>query len=525
MCCSIQRTRPCWHFKGIALLINLNPNTRTNVFQPSKDALQLLPLSGENILVDVDNDEMQISEDGIKLNNDAHVREVRKLSKDLYPSIFTKFKIDSKLEEKQNERNSRSVLKPIIKSSDAKISDTNSKNVEQQIYKILDDMGLLENEKNKIGETEKSEAKRGVLSEDENLEEGTNKINLIKDETRQKRNEISTQSSLVTNSAQFSEKEAFQTKSVQKRECSRSNLKQVTESNIAENSKLVEYEHEVENNIRQKIQSLKEEVKREIEELQKNQKQQMKEIKKDDGLRKKRNAVNTLLDEETDNINPAINLDETPRPLIRRRRDVNVHQSRKLNSDDDYYVNDDDASNLHEPEHSHGDDCNNESCSSQNNCKCDNQDCKNCQKTKRINRSAKEQNFIPAVEENNYETDDEAKDNVKREAIEENYYVDLNPDVYQMAPEVNMKDLARGKRDTINSKLEDSAVRNHLSALSHRSMLNNLPNARDRRRIFHIPQSQPQQLTDMTDEELFGALLQHFEGDLARYKRIKRSKS
>lgn len=135
-------------------------------------------------------------------------------------------------------------------------------------------------------------------------------------------------------------------------------------------------------------------------------------------------------------------------------------------------------------------------------------------------------NSISNIEEN--DNDEELNNNnlVKRETQThksfENgeYYVDLRPDIYRLTPIDNSRN-KRENFDTLVAIHGGGPVRNHLVAIRQRSML---PHSRFRRRIKTEDNNEPRQLIDMSEEELFGALPQSFEGELARYKRVKRGK-
>lgn len=94
------------------------------------------------------------------------------------------------------------------------------------------------------------------------------------------------------------------------------------------------------------------------------------------------------------------------------------------------------------------------------------------------------------------------------------YFIDQHPVLLQLTPveQVEGNDhliSLKGKRDSGN----------HLYALK-RSII---PHSRFRRRT-QTENNEPIQLIDMSAEELFGALPQSYEGELTRYKRVKRSK-
>lgn len=94
------------------------------------------------------------------------------------------------------------------------------------------------------------------------------------------------------------------------------------------------------------------------------------------------------------------------------------------------------------------------------------------------------------------------------------YFIDQHPLLYRLTPVDGLEKF----RNLISSKNED-VDGNHLYAIKQKM----IPHSRFRRRT-QTENSQPIQLIDMSAEDLFGALPQNFEGELARYKRVKRDK-
>lgn len=94
------------------------------------------------------------------------------------------------------------------------------------------------------------------------------------------------------------------------------------------------------------------------------------------------------------------------------------------------------------------------------------------------------------------------------------YFIYQHPDVYKLTPVDN----SREYENMISSNKERQAS-NHLFAIKQ----NTMPHSRFRRRT-QTDNNAPIQLIDLSAEDLFGALPQSFEGELARYKRVKRAR-
>ncbi|RZC37026.1 serine/threonine-protein kinase pakA-like, partial [Asbolus verrucosus] len=297
-----------------------------------------------------------------------------------YPSILTNFKIVNKLDKKRNydaltDENVRDLKATIrrLRSS----NPHNTEQIEEELRNILDEMGLIDDEEihaekreitedQKDGEDEplidevKSMKDRNKRGETYNINDNgdsssklgvTNEQNLLS--TDQKKGEIKSDiNPALINKREFSEESTeINRRKRQKQEIATGidkensqlveNLKDSgdlmvsgnksplasrseitvrdTDSKESEQKSLEDnnsdYEKRVERQIQNKINSLKEEVKREIEALKKKQNE-------DDTQRKKRQITENLPDEETDELNPTMNIDGDLKPLIRKRRDA-----------------------------------------------------------------------------------------------------------------------------------------------------------------------------------------------------------
>lgn len=364
-----------------------------------------------------------------KINEDYNeevAENTNQFADDRYPSIFAKFKIDSRLDKTLNPDlnlkrsmykrdtekpnvNSREMSPP--KTSLSKTTGGNSAVVEEELKNILDDMGLIDD----YGDREENKRE---ISEDENLEQGTNKINLIKEdhnETRNKRGDVNgttengqsttqiTQSTMETTvvvptKVQFEDEHTEEAESIDLFKADSAKLNEDSEkedldsstetvleelrkkrqfdasdsnnnedkrdttdtltdinlksTNLVKEAELNQYEKRVEREIRDKIQKLKEEVKEEIKNLKENPK--MNDVESDT-RRKKRQVVNTLIDEETQDIDPNFNVEGQHEGHVRRKRssfddnntvnvsntnyERNVEQKENLNYNNDIFGN------------------------------------------------------------------------------------------------------------------------------------------------------------------------------------------
>ncbi|KAG5875066.1 hypothetical protein JTB14_018018, partial [Gonioctena quinquepunctata] len=90
------------------------------------------------------------------------------------------------------------------------------------------------------------------------------------------------------------------------------------------------------------------------------------------------------------------------------------------------------------------------------------------------------------------------------------YFVDLLPNIFKIS-------------STVSEEFKGIPVKRHLVPVKQQRM--SPSHSRFRRRVQKEENNrEPRQLIDMSDEDLFGALPQSFEGELARYKRVKRDR-
>ncbi|KAJ8925960.1 hypothetical protein NQ315_009813 [Exocentrus adspersus] len=337
-----------------------------------QDSYKFLPVSGESTLVDINPipvkrksimDVLYPSKIDEDYNQEELVENTNQFSDDRYPSIFAKFKIDSRLDKTLNpdlnlkrsmfKRNEKPDISDeqvsSLKTTLSKMKEDNSAVVEEELKSILDDMGLIDDY-----DESKEEAKREI-SEDENMEQGTNKINLIKEvhnETRNKRGDGNTTETASTTAVeapkkvQYEEGQGDEIETIDLFKSDEAKLNELTTefedsrmkrqfdnkrdaedtlpelntSSLVKETELNQYEKRVEREIRDKILKLKEEVKEEI----KNLKVDPKETKDEsDSRRRKRQVVSTLVDEENQNIDPVFNdVQVNGKGHVRRKRSL-----------------------------------------------------------------------------------------------------------------------------------------------------------------------------------------------------------
>ncbi|CAH1971375.1 unnamed protein product [Acanthoscelides obtectus] len=334
-------------------------NEPVGILQPFEDAFKFRPLNFDATIVDLnpipakrktlmdvlypskfedDSDEENDADEKVGVINkrDAHTDRN-------YALALAKFKISSRIglnrlyrkaqqkreKEEADEEHLRSLRKALMKrKTDA------SEAVEVELADILNDMGL-------IDDSDSSEEKREA--EDENMESGSNAISMVEDEpnsttnkaAKDKRDELATPSfnasTAASSSLELTEvSDLKEDKEEQKREItettkttkvtgSKEEQKREAEGSVLDKPDADEvslYEKRVEREIRDKIQKLKEEVKKEIDALK------LAKSKGSDSNRKKREVVNTLLDEETQDIDPIANYDGAEKKHVRRKRSV-----------------------------------------------------------------------------------------------------------------------------------------------------------------------------------------------------------
>ncbi|XP_023018554.2 uncharacterized protein [Leptinotarsa decemlineata] len=641
--------------KGLECAVMYKNNEPIGILQPYEESYRFLPVNGEPTLVDINplptkrksimdflypsEVEEDYYEDGVGFSDER------------YPSVFAKFKIDSRLDRSLSPKtNSSKRAKKKRESSDDELVSINDE-VEEELRNILGDIGLVDDYPNQ-------DNKRKV--EDENLELGTNKIDIAK-ETREKRNDLNSAfpvergSTNVTKSnvggveplLSLNEKENQADSDVEDHRDKRSEeatvdhvkddmpvLEYNTEK-IEENTNIDDYGKRVEREIRDKIHKLKEEVKKEIEELRK-----ANAIEKEDSEKKEKQTLN---DDENSDIDPIVSDSGNDDIHIRRKRNIQYHRSEEDNEDItvlesnqmprdnernyqsrslkeanvDYDTNEeyednnvmmrqpsmenenDYSANEYEPkfmEKNHiiedsenedsGDIGNHFTSNEKSGCNCD----KNSGDCKCVNGHSKSQDLtsdeehlmssakhhcdcsktdkdckcgntfadfkrLPPQEISEYDDDAEIhrkfsteKKNVlrrlheiiknredpgyksrengqfrraikatKREIKEpfENgeYFVDLQPSIFKLSSSENSQNSMTSQR---------WPVKRHLATVRQLKMF---PHSRFRRRVQKDENNrEPRQLIDMSEEDIFGALPQSYEGELARYKRVKRAK-
>lgn len=424
----------------------------------------------------------------------------------------------------------------------------NSEQIEEELKNILDDMGLIEDE-------ETHGVKREALEDQSDEDDSLVEDELKAENERNKRDEgcsnANTRTSQNQNSATGAEKrdeiknEPISHNGLNKRESvdetneSHRNKRQKenelvenlkdsgdimlsgNKSPLASSSEIVnkeseekdadkrsfdedneDYESRIERQIQSKINSLKEEVKRQIEALKKRQEND--DDDDSDIQRKKRQVYNTLINEETDQVNPTMHPENELKPLIRKRRDLNG-STKKLSRKKREIEQDLDKDNA------------------------------------RLERSSDthKQEEYKSDREKNEEGGELLGDFDEGVILKREVY---NPDQEYDSLEQGKDDMYdRNKRSRVlpnldydnlfynnyfyndrmkrqNMRLDD--YQDHFIPMRRR----NRWNSRFRRRISEDQGigNRPQQLSDMSDLDLFGALPKSYDGELARYKRVKR---
>lgn len=260
-----------------------------------------------------------------------------------YPAILAKFKIDSRVASSRRQLNKRATDSPITNNKQLtpllarkmEFANHDGAQVEEQLRGILQEMGLIDDDNSREEKREVSENENEDI-EDENLERGTNKINLLKDPHKDARDKREQQiQTTLKNGDVFSEittlpaestlscpHKSTQDNSRQKRENELKKDVSVSDTSTKRNELDDSFENRIQREIREKIQKLKEEVKKEIEDLSKGKKQEIGE----DSNRKKRQIIPTLLDEETKDIDPTYNNNDNNIEHIRKKRDLNSNE-------------------------------------------------------------------------------------------------------------------------------------------------------------------------------------------------------
>lgn len=242
--------------------------------------------------------------------------------------------------------------------------------------------------------------------------------------------------------------------------------------------------------------------------------------------RRKRNIINTLVEEETSDLNPVIVGDENPVPHVRRRRSVDPTENRG-------YMN----RNLLEVSNNEDNFEDFEDIRDKRSCKCEaGKDCK-CGKPKSYLTGPDGSDFVyfdgapmqlhPSF--NQIQRGEAAKDTLGKpsESKESHlkdgkYKLDLHPESYKITKDnsdwVNSFRKKRSGFLDLVAMHGGGPVLDHLVAVRQRSML---PKMRQKR--MTQVSGRPLTLIDMSENDLFGAEPENFEGDeLVRLKRVRR---
>ncbi|XP_066249555.1 trichohyalin-like [Euwallacea similis] len=542
------------------------------MLQRVHDNYQLLPLHAEeSILVDVS---------PIQKNEDARKRivEEKEGQEDVgeeqadegqfadakYPYIFAKSKVDSSRENESSRMFEKRKVKVLNKhplfnasslSSELSNIGTNEDGENMEFKGILHDMGLIEEP-----HLDKRELQ---LAEDENMELGTNKIDLIKVEDRlegqaklrpAKRSEwVSTEH---YEQIQYPESRAMN-EDQQIEEYINKHLAQVKKGENEREKRRSDIEKQMEKQIKERLQKIKEEVRNEIDNLKAGNNEKSEEDDDEENARKnseeednaqrwKRNILSNLMEEETSDLNPVMATDENPVSHIRRRRSVQVPDKEYLDSMENHFQL---RKLLEFSDQLNGDQIDDGEGEiflqrDKRGCLCeDNKDCKcnrhksyitrpdrssfiyldeapmgnnTAHKAPTTNISGTSNNFRP--EHNTHALPLKQEDKKLKESA---YKLDIGPDSYKLTADKN--DWLQARR-TSNGFLNLVAVHggvpvlNHLISIRERSML---PKMRSKRMAMEKEKLQQQTLGDMSENDLFGAPPKKFEGDeLARFKRI-----
>uniref|UniRef100_A0A6P7FY17 AP2/ERF domain-containing protein PFD0985w-like isoform X1 n=1 Tax=Diabrotica virgifera virgifera TaxID=50390 RepID=A0A6P7FY17_DIAVI len=307
------------------------------ILQPFEDAYRFFPIKREPTLVEIQ--PLQIKSQPQKTNdkselNKSHTNKKRSNTATFldenYPSVFTKFQLNNHLAKMrvQDSMKKKTLFKRLNTNSTNNSSTTgndtfgNHKLVERGLQTVLEDMGLLSDTAN--------EAENKEDAEDENLELGTNKINLINDSKSEDRgrrqpDDADTTIDVLLNDTDISTaSKSSETNGIEGVGNTKlKNTKAVKRSSndesdcISSNLKVNEYERRVEREIRDKIKMLQEEVIKEIDSIKK---------KEEEAKRKKRQVITTLLDEETHDIDPNYHNEDSNMIHVRKKRSAARYQ-------------------------------------------------------------------------------------------------------------------------------------------------------------------------------------------------------
>ncbi|XP_076267743.1 uncharacterized protein LOC143200871 isoform X2 [Rhynchophorus ferrugineus] len=279
---------------------------------------------------------------------------------------------------------------------------------------------------------------------------------------------------------------------------------------------------EMKNRIQQKLSMLKQEVQNEIERLKADQDTENEEESEDDQdsiQRRKRNIIATLVDEETSDIDPLKNNEDSLVPHIRRRRQID-NPGNNINSLPRYHfipttslLTENIDANLSQIRFQsrhlqHYDDTDEKQLD-----KDDNEE-RIIEETTREKKNCKckgEKNCVCPAETNKRAHQQQAR------FQDGKYSLDIDPDIYRIIDPSSDAMSARKKRESFADLVAihgGGPVVNHLLAVKERSMF--------KRRNKRESRGNQLKLANMLDKDLFGPLPQNYEGELIRYKRVKR---
>ncbi|CAH1365215.1 unnamed protein product [Tenebrio molitor] len=554
------------------------------ILQPYQRSYRFIPVK-EDGLYGINTNQIEDLSYNLPSITDVDKREINGMSLDpaqldeIYPSILTNFKIVNKLDKKRNydaltDENVRDLKATIrrLRSS----NPHNTEQIEEELKNILDDMGLIEDEeahgeKREVGVEQGDDENESLLESEAKTDNERTKrddacINsdsgdaisravpehnfLTSDD---KRNEVKTD---VFNRAGLNKRESAddskRRKKRQKEEMPSAanqdssdlveNLKDSgdlmisgNKSPLASSSEISirdvnkesekksfededsEYEKRVERQIQTKINSLKEEVKREIEALKKSQN----DDDDDDTQRKKRQAVENLINEETDELNPVVNLDGDQKPLIRKRRATGKASNRKAPSVRTKRATNLSLGNRVKKRSEHPADVNR----NQKNYKARSEEGDEGGELLGdddfdVGTILKRQAHSTNEEYENLDRDADSLDEALYDRNKRSNSLSRNLDLYDNYFYNNYYyDNDRLKRQSAdeNGDFREKFIHDRFTPIKMRRL-------RSRRRINdnQVMANRPQQLSDMSDLDLFGALPKSYDGELSRYKRVRR---
>ncbi|XP_044265880.1 uncharacterized protein PFB0145c-like isoform X2 [Tribolium madens] len=331
------------------------------ILQPYQRSYRFIPIKEESS-VNFDSGQAQDVSYNAPSFTDIDKREAKGTDFDLsgidetYPSILTNFKIVNKLEKKRNydDKKIRDLKATIRRLRSANPHD--NEKIEEELKNILDDMGLIEDEESHGVKreatdslTDQSENERNKRDDCNNNNNNNNanskpaqntatdtqrneKTDTFSHPTLYKRESDETyrrkrqKNELVDNLKDSGDLMLSGNKSPLAASSETANQEADKEADKRSSDEEEDYESRIERDIQNKINSLKEEVKRQIDALKKKQDDDDYE---EDYQRKKRQVYDSLMNEETDQVNPAMNPENELKPLVRKRRETESFDDEK----------------------------------------------------------------------------------------------------------------------------------------------------------------------------------------------------